>query len=384
MKRLATPVVVGALLALTSATDASSVSNAGQFMGTYTTGEIKGIYAYRYDAASGEMSSLGLVAITVNPSFAAVDARRNILYSVNEIDNYEGRASGGVSAFAIDPQAGKLTFLNEVPSGGMDPCYIALDKTGKFVFVANYGGGSVAVFGIQADGRLGEPTALVQHAPSDHKSRASQPHAHWIDVAPDNRYAVAVDLGLDELLVYHFDAAKGSLSPNEHAVVAIQAGSGPRHLAFHPNAKLAYLLNEIKSSVSVFSYEAERGVLRRFQTLSTLPAHYVGSNATAEIAVHPNGKFVYVSNRGHDSIVIFAVNAADGTLQLVQDEPTGGKTPRSFEIDPTGTRLFVANQDSGNIVVFQIDFDTGRLTPTGQVLTVPSPVSIKFVAVGRS
>src|SRR5258706_7317357 len=351
------------------------------FVGTYTTGESKGIYAYRYDAKRGEMTSLGLAAETENPSFVAVDPNRHFLYAVNEVQKYQRQASGGVSAFAVDAKTGELTFLNEVPSRGADPCYISLDKTGKFVLVANYTGGNVAVFPILLDGRLGEASGFVQHTGSGpNHERQEGPHAHWIETTSDNRYAVAADLGLDELLVYHFDAAKGLLSPNNPPYARIEPGSGPRHFAFHPNGKFAYVVDELKSTVNAFSFASNNGILRSVQTISTLPAGLSGNNDTAELEVHHNGKFVYASNRGHDTIVVFAVDAKKGTLTLVEDVPTQGKTPRSFEIDPTGTRLFVANQDTGNIVAFRINPKTGRLTATGEALKIPSPVCIKFVA----
>ncbi len=351
------------------------------YVGTYTGAESKGIYAYRYDAGTGDLTSLGLVAETTNPSFVAVDPGHHFLYAVNEVDKYQEKASGGVSAFAIDPKTGKLSFLNEVPSGGADPCYIALDKTGKYVLVANYTGGNVAVFPLLKDGRLGEASAFVQHAGSGpNHERQEGPHAHWIEVTSDNRFAVAADLGLDELLVYRFDGAKGSLTPNDPPFAKVDAGAGPRHFAFHPDGKFAYVVNELKSTVNAFTYDSKNGVLHSVQTISTLPVGFNGKNDTAEIEVHPNGKFVYASNRGHNSIVVFAVDAKKGTLTPVEDVSTQGKTPRNFKIDPTGSRLFVANQDSGEIVVFRIDPKTGRLTASGQVLKAPSPVDIKFVA----
>ena len=352
------------------------------YVGTYTTGESKGIYAYRYDAAKHQMTELGLAAETSNPSFVAADASGHFLYAVNEGDKYEGKASGGVSAFSIDSKTGKLTFLNEVASLGADPCYISLDQTGKFVLVANYTGGSIAVFPILKDGRLGASSAFVQHKGSGpNHERQEGPHAHWIEVTPDNQFALVSDLGLDEVLAYRFDARKGSLTPNEPAFTKVEPGAGPRHLAFHPNGKFAYVIDEMKGAVSTLSFDAKRGTLTPIQTISTLPAGFTAENTTAEIEVHPNGKFVFASNRGHDSIVVYAVDQKKGTLSLVEDVPTQGKEPRNFQIDPTGTRLMVANQNSGNIVVFQIDPKTGHLTASGEVLKVPSPVCVKFVAV---
>ena len=351
------------------------------YIGTYTTTRSKGIYAYRFDADSGRLTSLGLVAETVNPSFLAVDPSRRFLYAVNEISNYAGGKGGGVSAFAIDRATGKLTFLNEVSSRGREPCHVSLDKTGKFVMVANYGGGSAAVFPVVADGRLGEASAFVEHHGSSvNPERQEGPHAHSIATSPDNRFVLAADLGLDRLLVYRFDAAQGSLEPNDPPFATVKPGAGPRHFAFHPGGRFVYTINEMGSTITAFSYDAMRGSLREFQTVSTLPKDFAGASDTAEIEVHPSGKFLYGSNRGHDSIAVFAIDSGTGTLTPVEHVPTGGKTPRSFAIDPAGSCLVVANQDSDNLVVFRIDARTGRLTPSGKVSDVPSPVCVTFVA----
>src|SRR5882724_336214 len=358
----------------------SATSKYRAYVGTYTTGESKGIYAYDYDAHTGKLTSLGVAAETENPSFVTLEPHGHFLYAVNELQKYQGQASGGVSAFAVDPKTGKLTFLNEVPSRGADPCYISFDKTGKFVLVANYTGGNVAVFPIQPDGRLGEATGFVQHTGTGpNHDRQEGPHAHWIEVTSDNRYAVVADLGLDELLIYRFDAAKGLLTPNEPPFAKTEPGSGPRHLAFHPDGEHAYVVNEMASTVNTLSFDAKTGTMQSEQTVSTLPAGFSGHNDTAEIEVHPNGRFVYASNRGHDSIAVFAVDAKTGKLKLVEDVPTQGKTPRNFQIDPTGTRLFVANQESGNLVEFKLNPRTGHLSPTGETVKVPNPVCIKFV-----
>ncbi len=352
------------------------------YIGTYTGQKSKGIYAYRFDRARGQLTSLGLVAETASPSFLAVHPNRRFLYAANEISNYQGRNSGAVSAFAMDRRTGKLRFLNEVSSRGADPCYVTLDKTGKYVLVANYSGGSVAVFPALEDGRLGEASAFVQHAGSSvNPQRQEGPHAHSINLSPDNRFAIAADLGLDQLLVYRFDPTKGSLAANSPAFARVQPGAGPRHFVFHPTGRFAYVINEMQSSVSAFSYDSAAGVLRELQTLSTLPKDFAGDNTTAEVQVDSTGKFLYGSNRGHDSVAVFAIEAGKGTLTPVEYVPTQGKTPRNFGIDPTGSYLIAANQDSDNIVVFRINPKTGRLTPTGQVLEVPSPVCVKFVAI---
>jgi 6-phosphogluconolactonase len=351
------------------------------FVGTYTEKESKGIYAYRWDTASSEFTPLGVAAETVNPSFLSIDPSRRFLYAVNEVPNYKGASSGAVSAFAINALTGKLQLLNAVASRGADPCYIAFDKTGKYALVANYTGGSVAVFTVQSDGQIGEPSAFVQHAGSSvNKARQEGPHAHWIETTPDNRYAIAVDLGLDQLLVYRFDGKTGSLTANNPPYAKLDPGAGPRHLAFHPTGKFAYVVNELQSTITTFSYDPDRGALNKLNTVTTLPEGFAGTNDTAEIHVHPSGKFLFASNRGHDSIAVFAIDNHSGALTLVDHFPTQGKTPRNFEIDPTGNLLFVANQDSNNVVVFRIDPTSGRLTATGQTLHVPSPVSLKFMA----
>jgi 6-phosphogluconolactonase len=352
------------------------------FVGTYTDKESKGIYAFRFDAASNQLLPLGLVAETTNPSFLTTDANARFLYAVNELQKYKGEASGGVSAFAIDRDSGRLSLLNEVASGGADPCYLALDKSGHYVLVANYTGGSVAVFPVNKDGSLGASSAFAQHSGSGpNRERQEGPHAHWIETSPDNRFALAADLGLDEIVVYRFDSRNGSLTKNDPPFAKLDPGVGPRHLSFHPNGRFAYVANELKSTITAFSYDGSRGALRKLGTVSTLPKGSSGANDAAEIHVHPSGKFLFASNRGHDSIAVFSIDPQGGELTLVQDVSTHGKTPRNFEIDPTGAFLFVANQDSGNIVVFRIDPQTGKLTATGQVLTVPSPVSLRFVAV---
>jgi 6-phosphogluconolactonase len=372
------------LVAMSAAKD-SPKSTFLLYIGTYTEKESKGIYAYRFDAASAELTPLGVAAETTNPSFLAINSSRRLLYAVNELQNYKGTSSGAVSAFAIDEKDernGKLSFLNEVPSRGADPCYITFDKTGKFALVANYTGGSIAVFPVLPDGHLGDASAFVQHTGSSiNKERQAGPHAHWIEATPDNRFAIAVDLGLDELLVYRFNATTGSLTPNDPPYASLDPGSGPRHLSFHPNGHFAYVVNELQSSITTFSYDPNRGVLKKLNTVSTLPKGFTGANDGAEIHVHPSGKFLYASNRGHDSIALFSIDSHTGALTLVDYFSTQGKTPRNFEIDPTGKFLFAANQGTNNITVFRIDPMSGRLTPTGHTLQVPSPVCLKFVTV---
>ena len=354
------------------------------YVGTYTEegSKSKGIYAYRFDADTGEIAELGLAAETTNPSFVALHPNGRFLYAVNEVGNYKGPDSGGVSAFSIDRATGKLTFLNEVASRGADPCYITVDKTGKYVLVANYTGGSLAVFPVLEDGTLGEASAFIQHSGHGaNPERQEKAHAHSIDLSPDNRLAMVDDLGLDELLVYKFDSSKGSLTPNSPPFVKLDAGAGPRHFALSPSGKFAYVVAEMQSTVTVLSNDSNLGTLHRLQTISTLPKSFTGQNDDAEIQMYPSGKFLYASNRGSDTITVFAVDSSKGTLTPIEYTPTQGKIPRSFGIDPTGKFLFAENQKSDNVVVFAIDAKTGHLTPTGKVLDVGSPVCVKFLNV---
>jgi 6-phosphogluconolactonase len=352
------------------------------YVGTYTEegSKSKGIYAYRFDAGTGQATPLGLVAETTNPSFVALHPGGQYLYAVNELQSYKGPNSGGVSAFSIDHATGKLTFLNEVPSRGADPCYIIVDKAGKFVLVANYTGGSIAVFPILADGKIGEASEFVHHTGhGPNEKRQEKAHAHSIDLSPDNRLAFVDDLGLDQLLTYKYDAVKGSLSPNDPPFVKLDPGAGPRHFVLHPSGKFAYVVAEMQSTVTALSVDLNSGALKPMQTLSTLPKGFTGENDDAEVQMHPSGKFLYASNRGHDSIAVYAIDPLKGTLTPVEDVSTEGKIPRSFEIDPTGAFLLAQNQKSDSIVIFRIDQKTGKLSATGQKLDVPSPVCVKFL-----
>jgi 6-phosphogluconolactonase len=368
------------LFALLASFAAAGADNYIFYVGTYTEKtQSKGIYAFRFDAASGRSTPLGLVAETTNPSFVALHPNGKFLYAVNELGNYKGPNSGGVSAFSVDPATGKLTFLNEVPSRGADPCYIIVDKAGKHVLVANYTGGSIAVFPIGEDGNLGEASTVIQHhGHGANPKRQEGPHAHSIDLSPDQRFAFVDDLGLDQLLAYKYDADNGSLAANDPPFVKLDPGAGPRHFELHPSGKFAYVVAEMQSTVTALSADLKNGSFHRLQTISTLPNDFNGENDDAEVHVHPNGKFVYASNRGHDSIAVFAVDPNKGTLTRVDDVPTQGKIPRSFEIDPTGKFLFAENQESNDIVVFRIDEKTGKLSPTGEKLEVASPVCLKF------
>jgi 6-phosphogluconolactonase len=352
------------------------------YVGTYTRAPSKGIYAYRFRGATGEVTPLGpggLAAETENPSFLAVHPNQRFLYAVNEVSRYEGQEAGSVSAFAIEGANGTLRLLNRVSSRGGSPCHLSLDASGKWLFVANYGGGSVAAFPVRDDGTLGEAAEFAQHDGSSvNRSRQAGPHAHAAVVSPDNHFVLAADLGMDRVVAYPLDAAAGGLVTSAPRFATIAPGSGPRHLAFRPDGKFVYVLNEMFSSVGAFGYDARRGTLTELQTLSTLPKEFTGENSGAEIAVHPSSAFVYASNRGHDSIAIFRIDAAKGTLTATGHVPTQGKTPRNFAIDPSGRFLVAANQNSSTLVVFRIDQQTGNLTATGTTVQVPSPVCVIF------
>jgi 6-phosphogluconolactonase len=360
------------------------------FVGTYTEegSQSKGIYAYNYDAATGKITSLGLAAETTNPSWVTIHPNGRFLYAVNEVANYKGSNDGGLSAFSIDRDkdgrpTGKLTLLNEVPTHGADPCYVTVDKTGKYALMANYTGASLAVYRISEDGSLGLGSSMIQHAGhSANPQRQRSAHVHSVDLSPDNRFAYVDDLGIDGLLVYKFDDSKGTLASNSSKYATFDPGSGPRHFALHPSGKFAYVVSEMKGTVTAFSNDPATATLQPLQTISTLPKDFKGEIADAEVEIHSSGKFLYASNRGDgNSIAVFSIDADKGTLTPLEYVPTQGKTPRSFAIDPTGTLLFVGNQGSNNIVVFRIDKKTGRLTPTGKVFEQASPVCLKFLKI---
>lgn len=361
------------------------------FVGTYTGADSKGIYLFKQkasvaaDAQQGALQPLGLAAETKSPSFLDIDADSGLVFAVSELDQFGGKPTGAVSAFAIDEASSKLTLLNQQPSLGTGPCHVALDRERRHVLVANYGSGSVTVLPIGADGRLGTASDFHQHAgKSVNPQRQEGPHAHCVTFDPAGRFVFVCDLGLDQILVYKFDAEHGKLTPNQPAFATVKPGAGPRHMAFRPDGRFAYVNNELDSTITVFAYDADRGLLRELQTMSTLPPDFDGENSTAEIAVHPSGKFVYVSNRGHNSIVAFAVDGARGTLSYIAHQSTGGKTPRNFELAPDGKFLIIANQDTNSLVVCQIDQSTGRLRPIGAPIESPRPVCIKFLTPKRA
>lgn len=351
------------------------------YIGTYTTGESEGVYVYRMNGVTGTLELASTAEAGENPSFLAIHPQCQYLYAVNEISEFEGKPSGNVSAFAIDQTSGELTFLNRKSSVGTGPCHLTVDSTGKFILAANYGGGSVCMLPIQADGSLGEATDFIQHSGSSiNPQRQEGPHAHSIMIDPANRYAFAPDLGLDKIVSYRIDLTAGKLVPNNPPSAAVKAGAGPRHFDFHPNRKFAYVINELDSTITAFDYDETSGALSETQTISTLPADFSGISHTADVHVHSSGRFLYGSNRGHDSIAIFEIDEDTGKLNTVGYESTQGETPRNFGIDPSGTFLLAANQTTDTIITFRIDEETGILTPTGQVTEVPAPVCLQFVA----
>ncbi|MFL6351663.1 MAG: lactonase family protein [Bryobacteraceae bacterium] len=356
--------------------EASSKSGKAKYfvyVGTYSNS----IYGYRFDAKTEKLEPMEKVGEVVNPSFLATDRNYRFLYAVSEV---EGDANGGVAAFAIDRKKGSLNPLNSVSSAGVAPCHLAVDKTTKMLVVANYGTGGVSAFPIEHDGRLGAMSALMEaHGSSVDHERQAGPHAHEVVISADNRFVYVPDLGLDEVRIYPVDPSQAKLAASDHQFAKVDPGSGPRHMAFSPSAKFAYVLSELKSTITVFSHDSATGNLTSVQTVSTLPAGYSGENAPAEIEVDQAGKFVYASNRGHDSIAVFAIDESTGTLKQVQIVPTQGKEPRGMQIDPTGNWLFVGNHKSNQVVIFRIDPKTGQLTSTGKPLDVPTPVAFQFV-----
>ena len=356
------------------------------YVGTYTGPTSKGIYLFRLQTDNLEVSQnitlvpLGLAVETPNPSFLDLDLKRRLLFAVNELNEFEGKPTGAVSAFSIDPAKGTLTLLNQRPSMGTGPCHLILDATGRHVLVANYGGGSVSVLPVAADGRLGGATTVIQHTgKSVHPERQKGPHAHCVTLDRANRFAFVCDLGLDKVLAYRFDAQKGTLAPHDPPFAQAKPGAGPRHMVFRPDGRFAYVVNELNSTITTYSYEAQTGVLRDVQTVSTLPEYFDRPNTAAEVAVHPSGKWVYASNRGHNSVVLFNVDSEKGTLTFVEEQGTGGFTPRHFGIEPSARHLAIVNQASDTVLAARIDAGNGRLTPSGVFASVPSPTCAKFL-----
>jgi 6-phosphogluconolactonase len=341
------------------------------YVGTFTRTSSKGIYSFRLDMRTGKLTSMGLAAKAVNPSFLAIHPERQVLYAVVNED------TGLVSAYRIDPRTAALTLVNRVRSEGAGPCFLALSNSANMLLAANYRSGSAVAFPVREDSGLQGAAAVRQHAGrSAHPERQSGPHTHSLNPSPDDRFAIAVDLGVDKLYIYRL--GKDGLEPNDPPFVQTVAGAGPRHFAFGRSGPFGYLVNELNSTVTVYGYDARRGSLEEIQTLPTIPGEFAGTNYPADIHVHPCGRFVYVSNRGYDAITLFAIHPTEGRLAPLYCVPTQGKTPRNFAIDPAGRWLVVGNEDSDNLMVFRIDPETGRLAAKAEAF-VPSPTCIQFV-----
>jgi 6-phosphogluconolactonase len=363
---------------------APRVSELLVYIGTYTTGKSEGIYLYRLDLSSGELKYLATTKGVVNPSFLTLSPNRRYLYAVNEVQEFAGKKSGALSAFAIDQRTGELQLLNQQPSLGADPCYVEVDARGRFVLVANYTGGNVAVFPIKRDGSLGEASDMKQASGSSiNRERQEGPHAHCILLDSTNRFAYSCNLGTDKIMIFRFDARNGKLLPAEPPWAQAKPGAGPRHLAFSPNGRYVFVLNELHSTVTAFKRDPAQGGLKELQTVNMLPKGFTGANTGADIHVSADGRFLYCSNRGHNSIAIFTIDPRVGALKLAGHDSTQGLTPRNFAIDPTGRFLLAANQNSDSVVVFRRDQKTGRLSSTGHVAEVPSPVCLKFADLAR-
>ncbi len=349
------------------------------FVGTYTGGSSEGIYAFGFDNRSGEVTGKILAAKSENPSFLVPSPDGRFLYAVNETDRWKGQPGGFLTAFSIEGVDGSLRELNQQSAGGAAPCHLTIDASGRCVLAANYTGGSTVVLPVDRDGSLRPRSALIQHRGSSvNASRQKEPHAHSVNLSPDGRHAYVADLGTDRIYIHRFDPVAGTLTPAMPDSVALAPGSGPRHFAFAPDGRRAFVINEILSTLTGFSVDRKTGALAEVDTVTTLPGGPVAGNSTAQVCVHPDGRFVYGSNRGDDSIVVHAVGK-NGRMTFVERVPTGGKTPRNFNLDPSGRFLWAANQSSDSISIFRVDGRTGRLTPHGKPVTVGSPVCVVFV-----
>ncbi|MFA6186907.1 MAG: lactonase family protein [Phycisphaerae bacterium] len=347
------------------------------YVGTYTEGKNtgKGIYRSTLDLETGQLSDAVLAAEADNPSFLQIHPSRRFLYSISE-----SNGTGYVNSFAVNRKTGELKYLNHQQSNGINPCHLSISHTGKNLFVANYTSGSISDISIRANGKLAEPLCFFQYEGfSVNPNRQQSPHAHSINSSPDGRFIFAADLGTDKIMIYKSNPKTGSISPNNPPFVKLKPGAGPRHFTFHPSGKFAYVINELDSTITAFSYNSQSGNLTEIQIIKTIPEDYNGSNYPAEICVHPNGKFLYGSNRGHDSIAAYKINAGTGKLTFIEYEIADIKTPRNFCIDPTGTFCLVANQDSNSIVVFRINVKTGTLEPTGCKISIPKPACVRFL-----
>jgi 6-phosphogluconolactonase len=361
------------------------------YVGTYTEailggsgktleGGGRGIHILHLDPGAGTLASAGVVQGVRNPSYLAFHPSRRFLYAVNELKEFDGQFGGSVSGFRIEPDTGNLISLNTAATHGTDPCHLTVDPTGRYLLVANYGSGQVSVLPIRGDGTLAPASHVVQHIGSSvHPVRQTGPHAHCVAVDDAGRFVFVADLGMDRIIVYRLDAERGILVPHDPPFVAASPGAGPRQIILHPKANAAYAINEIASSLTVYGYDAWAGLLDARRTLSTLPADFSGLNSCAELQIVPSGRFLYASNRGHNSLAIFSISPTSGDLTLLRHVPTGGATPRHFAIGPDENFLVAANQDSGNVVLFRVDGATGALSATGSAVEVPTPVCVRFL-----
>ena len=350
------------------------------YVGTYTEGTSKGIYAYRFDAKTGKLTPLGLMAETPDPTFVALSPSGKFLYAVNEVNSYQGKKAGSVTSYSVDHASGKLTQLNQVSTQSPGPCHLIVDATGKTLMVANYAGGSFTSFPIGADGKLGEAASFVQlQGTGPDKGRQGEPHGHSVNLPKNNKFMLGADLGTDKIRIYNLDAPNGKIAPHDPPSASVKPGSGPRHLVFAPDQKHIYVLSEMASSVTSFDYDPATAALKDVGVASALPADFKGQSTGAEIEIAPSGKFVYSSNRGHDSIAVFAADNATGKLTLIQNQSTGGQQPRAFILDPAGNFLIAGNQNTNTITTFKVDKSTGKLTPTGDKYDLGAPVTFVFI-----
>jgi len=347
-------------------------------VGSYSASNKESVHLFQLNLKDGSINKISAISGLLNPSFLKIHPNGKFIYAVNEVGEFQGKKSGGITAFALDVKNGKITKLNQQPSGDTGPCHLTIDAKGKYVLVAHYGGGSTTVLPISENGHVGPVTSQIKHKGSSVHPRQKAPHAHAIHVGPNNKFAFAPDLGLDKVLVFEFDENSGKITETEFDGVKVDPGSGPRHFGFHPNGKYAYVINEITQTITSFSYHPKRGKLRSIQTLSTVP-HPIKGNSTAEILVHPNGKFLYGSNRGHNSIAMYSINEKNGMLTSIGHESIRGEIPRNFGIDPTGQFLLAAGQRSNNVNVFRINLETGQLKFTGHSVEVSQPVCVRMI-----
>ena len=407
MKKYLSLLILLSLAVISAHSQSEPAGDYWVYFGTYTgfvymkeglpagSSRSKGIYVSRFHPTTGELSKPALAAEIVNPAFLAIHPNHRFLYAVTEDPlslgpNFDH--SSYITAYSIDSATGKLHLLNRRTTGGTSTCYLSIDKTGRYLMFANFGSSSITIFRIKDDGSVGEQTAFMKHVGSG-KDPAfqSKAHPHSIDVSTDNKYAVVSDLGVDKLFIYKFDASTGTLSPDQPPFVQAESGGGPRHFTFDSAGKFGYSLHEMSGYITVLAWDAANGSFTKIQDATSLQPDFIGGNDSAEIAIHPNGKFLYESNRrfrgpemwGPDSIGVFAIDPEKGTLTEVEQVPPGGTMPRNFAIDPTGAYLFAANELSGNVALFKIDANTGRLSPTKTDLKIDVPVCIVFLPAGK-